>query len=86
MKTKTIGLLCAAITMTMTSCAGLISGITGTPIPAVAVQRVGQPDSLPVNIAASDYAAAEFAPEKIHGLYDAGAVASVASQAVDSGK
>jgi hypothetical protein len=73
-----------AITALFTSCAGLLSGVTGQPVPAVPVQRVD--GDKPFAVAAADVFQAETQPGKVWGLYDAGAVASVAGQVVESGK
>lgn len=66
------------------SCSGIMSGITGQPVPTVQVQRIG--GSTPFNVAAADVAQAETQPEKAWGLYDTKAVADSIGQVFTSSK
>lgn len=88
MKTSltTTALVIAALALAAfsTSCAGLLSGVTGQPVPAVPVQRVD--GDKPFAVAAADVYQAESQPGKVWGLYDAGAVAAATGQVVESGK
>lgn len=71
------------------SCGVIGSAITGEPIPATTVQRAGQPDAQPIQIASADLAVAEDAARRaeildeappVHGLYDAGRAAKAARE------
>lgn len=71
-------LLLAPVALCFSSCAGVISGATGQPIPSTPVQREGGP---PVNVATADLFGAEAAPPTtVWGLYDAGWVARKVGQ------
>lgn len=75
----TAALALAAITaaLAFTSCASLTAGLTGTAVPATAVQRAGQDTAPVILVASQDLALAEQAPEgTVHGLYNASALAS----------
>jgi len=77
-------LLLAACSLSLSSCAGIVSGITGQVPHATTVQREG---GKPVRIVTSDLLQAESGPpEKVHGLYDVGMVAAGVSTVMDSGK
>ena len=81
----------AAVTLggVLTSCAPLVSAVTGAPIPSTTVVRAGQPDAQPIQVAGSDRAVAEDEarraeilnePPAVHGLYNAGRAAEVARE------
>lgn len=74
----------AVLAVSLSSCSGVLSGVTGVPLSSVPVQRVG--GDKPFQVAASDVFQAEAQPGVTWGLYNAGAVASATSQVVDSGK
>jgi len=77
-------LLVAGTALSLSSCAGIVSGITGQPPHATTVQREG---GKPVLIVTSDLLQAEAgAPEKVHGLYDVGMVAAGVGRITDAGK
>lgn len=78
-----IGTLCLGLP----SCTGIVSGLTGQPVPSVSVQRAGHDDAPVIQVAANDMAQAELGdPTTVHGLYDVGQVSAAVGQVVDSGK
>lgn len=78
---KTIATLAACM---LTSCAGLISGITGQP---VAYEKATLSDGATINVAAVDLIRArQSPPETVWGLYDAGAVARNTAEVIAVGK
>lgn len=71
------------------SCSVVHSVATGQPIPSTTVQRAGQPEAQPIEIASVELAQAEAAaeaadltnsPRPVNGLYDAGRAAQVARE------
>lgn len=81
MKTKAAA---SIIAIALCSCAGVISGITGQPVPATEVAREG---GVPFQAATADVLQAEVSPPNIvWGLYNTGQVAGVVAKVTDSGK
>lgn len=79
---KTIASIIALVGLT--SCAGVISGITGQPVPS---EPVVTKDGTVINVASQDVYRAKTAPaDTVWGLYDAGAVARQTGEVVNSGK
>lgn len=71
---------CAALS----SCSGVISGITGQPVASTPVQREG---GTPVNVATADLLQAEVGnKETVYGLYDTGVVARAVGKVSASSK
>jgi hypothetical protein len=81
---KYLGLMVAFFAvLLMPSCSTVSSAITGLPIPATSVQRAGQDGAPVILVSSQDLAEAEARPAgTVHGLYDAGAVASKAREIV----
>lgn len=70
--------------LSLVSCSGVMSGITGEKIPTVPVQRLAKdlnpdPSGKPFNVASADVARAELNPGSTWALYNAGAVAAAVS-------
>lgn len=84
MKTSIITAIIAICTLlALPSCEVIGSAITGQDIPASSVQRTGQPQAVPILVSSADLALAEqSAPGTIHGLYNAGYLATKARQTV----
>lgn len=71
--------------LALTSCSGIISGLTGQPVASTPVLRTGA--TVPVNIATADLIQAEVSdPTKVYGLYDVGVVAGAIKEVSNSGK
>lgn len=86
MKNITTIILLACVASMFTSCSGVLSGITGQPVPSTPVKR-DAPDAKPVNIATTDLIQAEWGvAEKVYGLYDVGAVADAVGKVSKSSK
>ncbi|MBB5351361.1 hypothetical protein HNR46_001597 [Haloferula luteola] len=88
-------LLLAVGFLTLQSCTGVISGLTGQPVASVAVLRLDEPTAEPFQVATVDVLKAEVAAQKareagtafpVSGLYDVGTVVDVVAEVVDSGK
>lgn len=72
-------LTAAFAALALSSCSGVIPGLTGQPVPTTPVKREG---GTPINVATSDLVQAEIGPaDKAYGLYDVGAVANVVGKA-----
>lgn len=70
--------------MAISSCSGIVSGLTGVPPEPVAVKRDG---GTPVNVVKRDLILAETGPPAtVYGLYDIGQVARLTGKVVDTGK
>lgn len=78
-------LLTILIITGLSSCSGVISGITGQPVASTPVLREGA--AVPVNVATADLIQAEVGdPKKVYGLYDVGVVAGAVGKVTNSGK
>lgn len=78
-----IALAVALAALALTSCAGVMSGLTGQPVPTVSVSR---DDGVEFEVALVDVITAEGQPGKVWGLYDAGQIADLTSQGKALGK
>lgn len=75
--TAAIALAAITLTLAFTSCGALNAGLSGTGIPATAVQRAGNDTAPVILVDSQDLALAEQAPEgTVHGLYNASALAA----------